>query len=546
VGLISVSPAAFAQSAPRVFFSDIQSGPNTSGQNGKGVFVTLWGTGFGTTQGTSTVTIGGGAADNCPVWGAGWLWYQKITCQLGASAATGNIVVTVNGTASNPTPFTVRAGNIYFVATTGSDGNNGSFTAPWASISHCVHTALAGDTCYVRNGVVAGNVDNYGACIAVQSAGSAGKPIAVIGYPGESATIGSSSCQYAMRTPSISGGPFQYWVISQMKILGGGNQVLDLTSTANWWVIGNDMTCPNSPGGQSACWETSATANFIYAYGNHLHNFPSNDKQYHGFYFSDNVNHVWVGWNSIHDGGCRGIQFHSTGAPNLFDLHVHDNNIFNIRCDGVNMATIDPSKGTVEVYNNLIYHTGTGPDYTTQGPSSYTCIASPGITNSGSSGTGTGSFYGNTLYDCSSRSTSGGSTTQGAISVVSGSPAIQVSNNVIVTTSGDTGGYLSSDSSSSLVSGSNNLCFGSGACPSSFASGSISADPLFVSLANHNFALQSLSPAVGAAAASKSAPTDITGALRPTPPSIGAYELGGTGVVPTKPNPPTNLSVIVQ
>jgi hypothetical protein len=546
VALVSMSSATFAQSAPRIFFSDLQSGPNASGQNGKGVFVTLWGTGFGTTQGTSSVTIGGGAADNCPVWGAAWLWYQKITCQLGTNAATGNIVVTVNGTASNPLSFTVRAGNIYFVATTGSDGNNGSFTTPWASVSHCVHTALPGDTCYVRNGVVAGNVDNYGACIAVQSAGSAGKPIAVIGYPGENATIGSSSCQYAMRTPSISGGPFQYWVISQMTILGGGNQVLDLTSTANWWVIGNDMTCPNSPGGQSACWETSATSNFIYAYGNHLHNFPSNDKQYHGFYFSDNVNHVWVGWNSIHDGGCRGIQFHSTGAPNLFDLHVHDNNIYNIRCDGVNMATIDPSKGTVEVYNNLIYHTGTGPDYTTQGPSSYTCIASPGITNSGSPGTGTGSFYDNTLYDCSSRSTSGGSTTQGAISVVSGSPSIQVNNNVIVTSAGDTGGYLSPDSSSSLVTGSNNLCFGSGACPSSFAASSVSADPLFIATANHNFALQNSSPAVGSAAASKSAATDITGALRPTPPSIGAYELGGAGVISTKPNPPTNLSVIVQ
>ena len=90
------------------------------------------------------------------------------------------------------------------------------------------------------------------------------------------------------------------------------------------------------------------------------------------------------------------------------------------------------------------------------------------------------------------------------------------------------------------------LCFGSGTCPSSFAASSLSADPLFVGVANHNFALQSSSPAVGSAAASKSAATDITGALRPTPPSVGAYELGGAGVISTKPNPPTNLSVIVQ
>ncbi len=31
----------------RLFFSDLESGPNTGGQNGKGAFVTLYGNGFG-------------------------------------------------------------------------------------------------------------------------------------------------------------------------------------------------------------------------------------------------------------------------------------------------------------------------------------------------------------------------------------------------------------------------------------------------------------------------------------------------------------------
>jgi hypothetical protein len=467
---------------------------------------------------------------------------------LGSNAISGNIVVTVGGVASNPIPFTVRGGNIYFVATSGNDSNNGSFTSPWGSISKCVHTMAAGDTCYVRNGVVASNIDNYNACIGIDSAGSSGSPIAVVAYPGEKATIGttsSSGCQYAMRTPSISGGPFQYWLVSQMTLVGGGNQVLDLTSTNYWWVIGNDMTCPNAPGGQSACWETSATANFIYAYGNHLHGYPSSDKQYHGFYFSDNVNHVWLGWNSIHDGGCRGIQFHSTGNPNLYDLHVHDNLVYNIRCDGINMATIDPSKGAVEVYNNIVYHTGTGPDYTTQGPSSYTCIASPGITNAGSPGTGTAYFYSNTLYDCSSRSTGGGTTTQGAISVIGGSPSVAVDNNIFVAASGDSGGYLSPDSSDSLVSGSKNLCFGSGSCPASFGLDSISLDPKFMNLSAADFHLQATSLAVGVGTSSKTAPYDHDGVSRPIIPSIGAYELAGTTTI-NRPNPPTNLTVVVK
>lgn len=541
-----------AQSAPpKIFFTDLQSGPNTGGQNNQGVFLTIWGSGFGTSQGSSTVTVGGGLVNNCPVWGATWLWYQKITCQIGSSAATGNIVITVGGQSSLcenvdvGCSFTVRTGNIYFVSTSGNDSAAGSFTAPFKTVTKCKSSMVAGDTCYAENGVTQTSQDNYNACFAVMSAGTAGKPIALIGYPGASATIGSASCQYAMRTPSISGGPFAYWTISQINFAGLSNQSLDLTSTNNWRLIGNDMTCPNAPGGQSACWETSATATNIFAYGNHLHSFPSNDKQYHGFYFSDNVNHVWVGWNSIHDGGCRGIQFHSTGNPNLYDLHVHDNLIYNIRCDAINMATIDPSKGTVEVYNNVVYHAGTGPDYSSQGPSSYTCIASPGITNAGSAGTGTAYFYSNTLYDCSSRSTSGGSTTQGAISVISGSPSVAVRNNIIVTTSGDSGGYLTPDSSSSLVSGSNNLCFGSGSCPSSFGSGSIASDPLFLNLAGVDFHLLATSPAVGVGTSSKVSAYDRDGLIRPNPPSIGAYEFS-SGAVVQRPNPPTGLTVVVN
>jgi len=73
VSLLLVSAAlSSAQSAPpRIFFSDLESGANTGGQNNKGVWVTIWGKGFGATQGTSTVTVGGGAADNYPLWSWG-------------------------------------------------------------------------------------------------------------------------------------------------------------------------------------------------------------------------------------------------------------------------------------------------------------------------------------------------------------------------------------------------------------------------------------------------------------------------------------------
>ena len=94
------------------------------------------------------------------------------------------------------------------------------------------------------------------------------------------------------------------------------------------------------------------------------------DKYYHAIYFTTNSNHVDVGWNlvvpnpnrSTTSGGCRAIQFYSTGGADQFDLHVHDNVIHDAICDGINLATVDADKGTVEAYNNVVYRVGTGTD----------------------------------------------------------------------------------------------------------------------------------------------------------------------------------------
>ena len=122
----------FAQSLPpAVFHSNLTSGPNTGGQNNAGAFVTIHGNGFGTTQGSSVVTIGGGDAASYQSWSN-----TSITFQLGSLAKTGNIVVIVGGVSSNSVPFTVRSGNIYFVSSSGNDSKTGSYTAPWKTVAN--------------------------------------------------------------------------------------------------------------------------------------------------------------------------------------------------------------------------------------------------------------------------------------------------------------------------------------------------------------------------------------------------------------------------
>src|SRR5262245_999041 len=218
-----------AQSVPpRIFFSDLESGPNTGGQNNKGVWVTIWGRGFGANQGASTVTVGGGGADNYPLWSD-----NKITFQLGAAAAGGQIVVNVAGVGpSNGLPFTVRPGNIYFVATTGNDANIGNLASPWKTIVKAKNTIAPGDTAYIEDGVAQTSEDSFTAYLSMDNRGSsnsgtAAAPKALIAYPGATATIGvAGGLHYGIRTPNI-GTQEDYWVFSQLHIIGGV-QVMDL------------------------------------------------------------------------------------------------------------------------------------------------------------------------------------------------------------------------------------------------------------------------------------------------------------------------------
>src|SRR5499427_7702999 len=159
-GTTSSPSGASVVASPVLYFTDLASGPRcgnkdtSRGQiaNQDGALVTVWGQNLGTSQGTSTITLGGVApaaiyywgnatAPNC---GAATLFnaYQKLQCiifQVNHATAPGaqNIVVTVGGVASNALSFTVRtSGEIFFVAPTG-----GKFT----SIQAALDRAALGD-----------------------------------------------------------------------------------------------------------------------------------------------------------------------------------------------------------------------------------------------------------------------------------------------------------------------------------------------------------------------------------------------------------------
>jgi len=95
---------------PVIFFSDLASAP-------AGAYVTVWGRGFGSAQGSSSVTVGALAPARYLSWSD-----RMIELQVPSSATVGAAPLVVRTAAgdSPPLDFAVHQGRLFFVA---ADGN---------------------------------------------------------------------------------------------------------------------------------------------------------------------------------------------------------------------------------------------------------------------------------------------------------------------------------------------------------------------------------------------------------------------------------------
>jgi hypothetical protein len=561
LALVLVAVAASAQTTPpAIFYSDITSGPNIGGETVSGFagsYVTLYGNNFGGTQGTSTVTLNGSSCARVVSWGTRWLWYQKIVVQLGPSCTSGNFVVTTTSGNSNSLPFAVRGGHIYFVSPAGNNASTGSISAPWQTLVKAYQSVTAGDIVYARAGTVATGQDNYGATLNISGVnGTATSPIAFVNYPSEvpvvNATNGASRC--------LNGYPngISYWTFAGIQwSLPSGSECLYFQSGNNIRLIANDVSCPQGSGSTGCITTASDGVPFLEFFGNVVHDTGcpgsmtssysvcgDTQKTYHAFYWGDftgTLSHdLNIGWNDVHNVyGCRGIMVHpadGTAGREAYNFTMHDNHIYNVRCDGLRLANTNANKGAVSVYNNVIWHVGTGP-----APSgidaNYSCIY---VDDGNGSPTTPVEIYNNTCYDGGSRGASEGNA--GAFSI--GVPA-RFRNNIAQEVAGEV--YFDNGSNLSNLSGSNNIWFGVSGAPSQTA-GNITADPMLTTLAigsTANLTLSAASPAIGAGTATLFPVYDDAGLIRPSLPSIGAYELV-SGSSLSRPNPPTNLQILVQ
>jgi hypothetical protein len=425
---------------------------------------------------------------------------------------------------------------------------------------------VAGDTVYFRAGTYT-TQDDFGAVILCNSFcnGTATQYQNFLGYPGEVATLGSSSDTYGVYHWGNT--VLQYATFAELTLRGTayGFTCQNVVSPGQCNFIrfvGNDTRALVN-GGVGADFEMPAVNVKIYgnesAYnclGDPGCNYDNRAYSvYFGGYGAQSA--IDIGWNHLHDNPFgKGIQVYGhIAGDTISGLLIHDNEIFNNTMTGVALGGSDGNTDFVQdatLYNNLIWNNSNG--------ASADHMIFGGIELDGlDANDGAYYIYNNTFYEDSPAHS--GIAAGGEIAFATNGPkSASLEDNIFYTSPGAPC-YLYFDDNTaqmaSRVTFSNNLYFNAGNGPTgcnynvgSVAVGkdakAVNANPNFVSAATQNFHLSSGSPAIDAGM-NTGVVTDFDGVTRPQGSAfdIGAFEFISGSTV-SQPAPPTNVRVVVQ
>ncbi|HEY0592931.1 MAG TPA: choice-of-anchor Q domain-containing protein, partial [Thermoanaerobaculia bacterium] len=496
---------AWAQAAgPRLLFTDIESGPAIGGEGGLGAFITLYGEGFGATQGSSTVTLGGRTVARVVSWAedAAARGLDRIVVQPGPGAVSGDLVVNVDGQASNPLPFTVRDGTIYFVnQATGNDGNPGSNTQPWASIWRARTTLAAGDIVYVEGGTF-GELDpatpGWDTLLFLDTSlcatGTASAPIAYIGYPGRPPLLANPAARRGIFF-NQDAGPLSHYIVGNIRF-GEMSDSIIVTGIGHR-VVGNDL----SRGGEGHKVGVAGDTSSIDILGNLFDSNGTPTTKFYSIYVQGfGVNRdIDIGWNEIRNQEGRSIQVygHLTGDV-VDDLRIHDNVLVGSELNNLLVGGSDGDNeilGRVSITGNVIAGSRSAEGLRVNDPTATVIIENNTLV-----GNAVAQVY---LEDA-------------------GAGRVTLRNNIIVAEAGEQYYAFDAGSGPASIVSSSNLVHGAGPCES-WDTACVSGDPLFVGASDYH--LQSGSPAIDRGVPT-SASRDHEGTPRPQGPAydIGAYE----------------------
>jgi Right handed beta helix region len=261
----------------------------------------------------------------------------------------------------------------YYVATTGSDVNPGTFFQPFRTIAKGVQSLHGGDTLYIRRGTY---VESIAARFGVipPSGTSWSQATTIAGYPNETVTLAPGAGSGVVELPW--NGELSYIIFANLIFdgvnLGGRNDVVFLANNNHIRFINSEMK--NAPshnisgaGGYNEVINCRIHHAQVYGfyYGGHDSLFEHNEVYDNGGYayhiyeaMATHVSHNIIRHNTIHGNGhtcvssnsCHGGVILSHGSNNQADHNVVYDNFAGIQVD---YLCTDCQVSNNTIYGNL-------------------------------------------------------------------------------------------------------------------------------------------------------------------------------------------------
>jgi len=395
VGVIFCQPTnaaliASGPGTPQIHYTDLDSAPVNA-------WVTLYGAGFGATQGSSAVYLGGSAALSVVTWSD-----TKIEAKLPASSGSGLTVVTSGGT-SNSMAFTARTtGRILFADPVNGnnswDGTSATFQGgskgPWKdqgssqnnsspnAVSAGFFALKPGDVLYLRGGTYPYATNTYGggtwlflngerSGVTSPNVGSAGLPIAMVSYPGEIAEGGSDSFGMGI----MPYGNIHDITIAKIR-LRSGSAAMSMNETKNARLRIVDIETAGPMNDEYNAFGFVGTDG-LKVLGLKIHDVRKpGEKLSHAIYYEGygTSTDVEIAYNTIvNERGGRGIQVYAHTATDRLDLlSIHDNYVDTTTLSGILVGQGDGGAvsnwvRTANIFNNIVRRTGNPNNYSSNG-----------------------------------------------------------------------------------------------------------------------------------------------------------------------------------
>jgi hypothetical protein len=218
----------------------------------------------------------------------------------GGQAATGDAL---------PRSMPASDGRTFHVATSGSNSNAGSESAPWRTIQKAVNTLRPGERALVRAGT-------YTESLEVRRAGRASAPITIAAAPGARPMLRSSGDHPLEVGSSAAYFRFSGFVITGHRGTSGGN---------------------------------------VDVYGDHIELLGNEVRggRDQGIYTAEESSAVHILGNRIHHNG-RGIEHQSHGIYLQGDAHLVANNVIHDHPEGFGIQVYDKGSRSIVVHNTVV------------------------------------------------------------------------------------------------------------------------------------------------------------------------------------------------